>query len=210
MTPRRRHVMPASLPAHVGGSRHGRRSARGPGRGGNQEAFAALYERYYGPLLGYCRSILLDVEDADDAAQSALESELRALPAVSPAGPCARGCIGSPTTRRSTSCAGAGPQVDAGARLSETHRSRARGRRRAALTRLSQLVDDLRTLPARQRGALVMRELNGLGYEEIGDALGICPDGARRAVFDARSALHDVVDGRATECIEHPPSPLRR
>ncbi|MEY2512899.1 MAG: hypothetical protein QOJ89_257, partial [bacterium] len=67
--------------------------------------------------------------------------------------------------------------------------------------RLSQLVDDLRMLPERQRGALVMRELNGLSYDEIGSALGLSNEAARRAVFDARSALHDALDGRATECV---------
>jgi hypothetical protein len=55
-------------------------------------------------------------------------------------------------------------------------------------------------LPERQRGALVMRELNGLSYDEIGDALGLSNDAARRAVCDARTALHDAVDGRATAC----------
>ncbi len=71
-------------------------------------------------------------------------------------------------------------------------------------TRLSQLVDDLRMLPDRQRGALVMRELSGLSYDEIGGALGVSNEAARRAVFDARTALHDAVDGRATACVERP------
>ncbi|MCA1700738.1 MAG: hypothetical protein LC790_18265, partial [Actinobacteria bacterium] len=66
--------------------------------------------------------------------------------------------------------------------------------------RLTQLVDDLRTLPERQRGALVMRELSGLSYDEIGLALGVTNEAARRAVFDARTALHDAVDGRSTAC----------
>jgi RNA polymerase sigma factor (sigma-70 family) len=47
---------------------------------GDDAAFTTLYERYYGPLLGYTRSILLDGEDARDATQNALESALRALP----------------------------------------------------------------------------------------------------------------------------------
>ena len=34
----------------------------GRAAGGNEAAFAALYERYYGPLLGYTRSMLLDPE----------------------------------------------------------------------------------------------------------------------------------------------------
>ena len=46
-----------------------------------------------------------------------------------------------------------------------------------------------------------MRELSGLTYDEIGAALGVTNEAARRAVFDARSALHDAADGRATACV---------
>jgi hypothetical protein len=51
---------------------------------GDDDAFTALYERYYGPLLSYCRSILLDAEDASDATQSAFENALRTLPRRDP------------------------------------------------------------------------------------------------------------------------------
>jgi hypothetical protein len=46
-----------------------------------------------------------------------------------------------------------------------------------------------------------MRELNGLSYDEIGGALGLTNAAARRAVFDARNALHAAADGRATQCV---------
>jgi hypothetical protein len=60
-------------------SRLGDEALAGRAAGGNNAAFTALYERYYGPLLGYTRSILRDAEDARDATQNALESALRAL-----------------------------------------------------------------------------------------------------------------------------------
>ena len=167
---------------------------------GNKDAFAALYERYHGPLLGYCRSILLNDEDASDATQNALENALRALPRREPGRPLrpwlyriAHNEAINIVRRRQPVADGAldteslltvpGPEVDAEQR-----------------TRLAQLVDDLRMLPERQRGALVMRELSGLSYDEIGVALGVSNEAARRAVFDARTALHDAVDGRATAC----------
>jgi len=167
---------------------------------GNQAAFTALYERYHGPLLGYCRSILLDAEDASDATQSALENALRALPRREPGRPLrpwlyriAHNEAISIVRRRQpvadrdldieSILTVPGPEAD----------SEQRGR-------LAQLVDDLRMLPERQRGALVMRELSGLSYDEIGVALNISNEAARRAVFDARTALHDAVDGRATAC----------
>lgn len=166
---------------------------------GNGDAFAALCERYHEPLLGYCRSILLNGEDARDATQSALENALRALPRREPGRPLkpwlyriAHNEAINIVRRRQPIASGIdtddlltvpGPEEDSEQR-----------------TRLAQLVDDLRRLPERQRGALVMRELSGLSYDEIGLALGVSNEAARRAVFDARTALHDAVDGRATEC----------
>ena len=165
---------------------------------GDDGAFSALYERYHGPLLGYTRSILRDVEDASDATQNALEKALRALPSRDRSRPLRpwlytiahNEAIAIMRRRRpQTELQPAfeptvpGPEVDAEQR-----------------GRLEQLVDDLQSLPERQRGALVMRELNGLSYEEIGTALGMTIEAARRAVFDARSALHAAVDGRNTAC----------
>jgi sigma-70-like protein len=66
--------------------------------------------------------------------------------------------------------------------------------------RLRQLITDLEALPDRQRVALVMRELSGLGYPEIGDALGASDAAARQIVYEARLALREVARGREMEC----------
>jgi len=166
---------------------------------GDTGAFAVLYERYHEPLLGYCRSILLNTEDAHDATQNALENALRALPRREPGRPLkpwlyriAHNEAINIVRRRQPVATGIdtddlltvpGPEADSEQR-----------------TRLAHLVDDLRMLPERQRGALVMRELSGLSYDEIGLALNVSNEAARRAVFDARTALHAAHDGRATEC----------
>ena len=167
--------------------------------GGSTAAFSELCERYHAPLLGYCRSILLNDDDANDATQAALENALRALPRKDPGRPLrpwlyriAHNEAINIVRRRSAHAelteldepSVPGPEVDS------EHR-----------TRLAQLVDDLRGLPERQRGALVMRELSGLSYDEIALALGVSNEAARRAVFDAREALHEAVDGRATDCV---------
>ncbi|HEV7882413.1 MAG TPA: RNA polymerase sigma factor [Solirubrobacteraceae bacterium] len=166
---------------------------------GNDAAFTVLYARYHGPLLGYCRSILLNDEDAHDATQNALENALRALPRRESGRPLRpwlyriahNEAINIVRRRRPHAelteldePTVPGPEVDSEHRV-----------------RLAQLVDDLRGLPERQRGALVMRELSGLSYDDIAIALGVSNEAARRAVFDARSALHEAVDGRATECV---------
>ncbi len=66
--------------------------------------------------------------------------------------------------------------------------------------RLRLLVGDLNALPERQRGALVMRELSGLDYEEIGDALDCSEAAARQTVYEARVALNQQAEGRDMEC----------
>ncbi|MBA3747823.1 MAG: sigma-70 family RNA polymerase sigma factor, partial [Solirubrobacterales bacterium] len=180
-------------------SRLGDESLAGRAAAGDEAAFTALYERYFGPLLGYTRSILRNPEDAYDATQTALEHALRAMATRDPDRPLRpwlykiahneainimRRRTPQTELRPAFEPKVPGPEVDAEQR-----------------GRLEQLVDDLQSLPERQRGALVMRELNGLSYDDIGAALGLTKDAARRAVFDARTALHDAVDGRATACV---------
>ena len=72
--------------------------------------------------------------------------------------------------------------------------------RLAIRDRLRRLVLDLNGLPERQRAALVMRELSGLSYEEIGEALTCSEGGARQAVYEARTALRELEEGRDMEC----------
>lgn len=56
---------------------------------------------------------------------------------------------------------------------------------------LADLIKRLQALPEPQRAAIVMRELEGLGHEEIAAALGLTGGGARQAIYRARQALRD-------------------
>jgi RNA polymerase sigma factor (sigma-70 family) len=56
---------------------------------------------------------------------------------------------------------------------------------------LAELMRRLRALPEPQRAAIVMRELEGLGHEEIAAALGLSGGAARQAIYRARRALRD-------------------
>jgi hypothetical protein len=69
-----------------------------------------------------------------------------------------------------------------------------------ARERFRQLVSDLSALPERQRAALVMRELSGLDYSEIGAALATTEAGAKQTVYLARTALHERAEGRDMAC----------
>ena len=54
---------------------------------------------------------------------------------------------------------------------------------------LADLMRSLQALPEPQRAAIVMRELEGLGHEEIAAALGLSGGAARQAIYRARQAL---------------------
>ena len=175
----------------LGDDRLARRAAEG-----DDQAFAALYQRHHQALYRYCRAILGNPEDAADALQNTMTAALRALPGerreihVKPW--LFRIAHNESITllRRRPPTAGIEEAVNVAARGSDSD----------TRERLRELVIDLRELHGRQRAALVMRELNGLDYGEIGAALGATPAGAKQLVFEARTALHEMADGRDMSC----------
>ena len=62
------------------------------------------------------------------------------------------------------------------------------------------MVSDMRELPEAQRGALIMRELSGLAYREVASALETTEPHARQLVYEARTTLHELAEGRSMEC----------
>jgi RNA polymerase sigma factor (sigma-70 family) len=165
---------------------------------GSARAFAVLYRRHHQALYRYCRSIVHDDDDAQDALQSAMMRALAALQARK------RDVAVRPwlfrivhneavsllRRRRSHSSLVEGLEpVDGGLERTVEQRERFAG-----------LIADLQCLAERQRAALVMRELSGLSIEEIAAALSSSPGAAKQAVFEARSALQEFEQGRAMEC----------
>jgi RNA polymerase sigma factor (sigma-70 family) len=66
--------------------------------------------------------------------------------------------------------------------------------------RLAELEADLAALPERQRSALVLRELCGLGHAEIAAVLATSSATARQAIYEARVGLHEAALGREMTC----------
>lgn len=166
---------------------------------GNSQAFGAVYARYHAPLYAYCRSIVRDPDDARDALQNTMMKALAALGrgqdrelALKPwLFRIAHNESISLLRRRRPSeplTDAVSPPVASADRVA------------VARERLSQLVADLQALPERQRGALIMREVNGLSYDEIAAALGISSGAARQTVFEARTALTEYGEGREVAC----------
>ena len=52
---------------------------------------------------------------------------------------------------------------------------------------LARLVADVHTLPSQQRSALLMRELQGLSYEELAGALGVTVPAVKSLLLRART-----------------------
>ncbi|HEX4670258.1 MAG TPA: RNA polymerase sigma factor [Solirubrobacterales bacterium] len=165
---------------------------------GDERAFATIFDRYHQRLYRYCLVIVGNSQDAQDALQNTMVKVLRALPGEE------RRIELKPwlyriahnesiellRRRRETR------QLDAelaapGSGLAEEAASRERLRR---------LLADLEELPERQRGVLVMRELAGLEFDEIGIALGTSSAVARQTLYEARLGLRQMDEGREMSC----------
>ena len=164
---------------------------------GNDVAFAAVYERHHQALYRYCRSIVQDDQDAQDALQSAFTRAFAALQTEERDFDLRpwlfriahNEAITVLRQRRGTTV------LDDDAQAAGALEDRVAEREELRLLRA-----DLADLPERQRAALVLRELNGLSHEEIGRVLDLSPSGVKQALFDARTALWNARDGRALAC----------
>ncbi|MDX6608913.1 MAG: hypothetical protein QOF85_838 [Solirubrobacterales bacterium] len=165
---------------------------------GDRRAFAAIYRRYHQDLYRFCLSILGRPEDAQEALQNTMVKALRSLPGEE------REIQLKPwlyrvahnesidlLRRRREGVELDAAQVSGAAEIAETV---------ALRERLGRLLADLGELPERQRSALVMRELVGLGYEQIGEAFDSSASVARQTVYEARLNLRELETGREMSC----------
>jgi RNA polymerase sigma factor (sigma-70 family) len=67
---------------------------------------------------------------------------------------------------------------------------------------LRQLVADMRELPEQQRSALLMRELDGLSYNELSDALDVTIPAVKSLLVRARMGLVEAVESREAACTD--------
>jgi len=165
---------------------------------GSQAAFAVIFERHHQALNRYCHSIIGNSHDAADALQNTMLKALRALPGE-------------------TRTIALKPWLYRIAHNEATSLMRARRHHSdleaatelggpAAHTiaesreRLRDLTADLGELTEQQRGTLLMRELAGLGFDDISAALQITATAAKQSVYEARCALQSLEKGRAMDC----------
>lgn len=165
---------------------------------GDERAFAAIFRRHHQALYRFCMAIVGNSDDAQDALQNTMVKVLRALPGEE------RRIELKPwlyriahnesvellRRRRDT------PELDAELPSPEPGVNE----RAETRERLRRLLADLDELPERQRETLVMREMAGLGFAEIGTAIGASDAVARQALYEARKSLRQMDEGRRMSC----------
>jgi RNA polymerase sigma factor (sigma-70 family) len=165
----------------------------------DQRAFEAIYKRYHQDLYRFCLAMVGNPHDAQDALQSTMVKVLRALPGEK------RQIQLKPwlyriarneaveVLRRRRDNAELEPEQAAVIGVAETAETR---------ERLRTLLADLEQLPERQRAALLMRELSGLDFEEIGATFGSSAAVARQTLYEARLSLRQLEAGREMRCAD--------
>jgi RNA polymerase sigma factor (sigma-70 family) len=165
---------------------------------GDGSAFAQLYRDHHHDVFKYCRSLLHDEEDAHDAAQGAWTALWTAPGAARREIPLrpwlfrvAHNEAISILRRRRRH----GELTDLEVPALDDVASHFELRDRLATLRV-----DLASLPERQRGALLLREVAGLGHAEIADVFGITLAAAKQSIHEARRALLEAEGGRSMAC----------
>src|SRR4051812_29444046 len=171
-------------------------------RAGHDEAFGTIHDRYRQRVCAYARQMLGGSgSDAEDVLQDVF---LRAYHALRADGrPLAlrawlyrvahNRCIDQ--LRRPAPAAEDIYDINRGVASDPL----AEAERREDLRRL---IADVRALPEQQRSALLMREMEGLSYNELADALGVTIPAIKSLLVRARVGLVEAIEARDTACVE--------
>jgi len=166
---------------------------------GSEAAFEVIYDRYHRQLLTFCRHMLGSREDAEDAVQHAFSSAFRALPGNEHPAQLKAWLYPIVRNRALTVLRARkdepvrdfdGPSFEG---LSDKVEQRAE---------LKELVADLQDLPERQREALVLAEVSGLGHLQVAEVLDCEVKQVKALVYQARTALLQNRAARDIPCAE--------
>jgi RNA polymerase sigma factor (sigma-70 family) len=166
---------------------------------GDRSAFEEIFERYHQQLYRYCVGLLSSPEDARDALQATMERAWRSIDRQRVSGGL-RPWLYRIAHNESMSMLRTRDRVAPQATVEEPDLGPDAAGQAADRERIRELLSDVRSLPDHQRGALLMRELGGLDYTQVGAALAVSAAAARQAVYEARIALHSLLEGRDMDC----------
>ncbi len=171
-------------------------------REGNSGAFEIIVDRYQGRLLGFCRQMLRSNEDAEDVLQEVFVNAFKAMVAdnreinLRPwlyriARNRCLNHLRKPTadSRESMDMVPAVEQAS----TAETVHNREEFR---------QLLTDVSKLPETQRSALLLREMDGLSYEEIAETMDTTVPSVKSLLVRARMSLSEASEARMLTCGE--------
>ena len=168
-------------------------------RGGNDDAFRVIHDRYRQRLFAYTRQMLPGSQDAEDALQdvfvrayASLRSSnrdlaLRAWLYRVAHNRCVDELRRPPLPAHDVIEISRGPASDPIAEAEQ----------REVLRRL---LEDVRRLPDQQRSALLMRELSGMSYTELAAALCVSVPAVKSLLVRARIGLAKALEARETAC----------
>jgi RNA polymerase sigma factor (sigma-70 family) len=170
-------------------------------RRGREDAFEVLVDRYRVRLHAFCRNMLRSTEDAEDVLQEVLVNAYRAIRADG------RPIAVKPWLYRiaRNRCLnemrknGAAPveSMDVFEALGPTAGETVERREH-----LSEIVVDVKRLPEQQRAALMLREMEGLGYQQIAAVLETTVPSVKSLLVRARVGLAEAAEARGMSCIE--------
>jgi RNA polymerase sigma factor (sigma-70 family) len=168
-------------------------------REGRATAFEVAYDRHHRTILSFCRHMLGDADEAEDAVQHTFTAAYADLMASSK--PIhLRPWLFTIARNRCYSVLRARREQP----VAELDEVAVEGVAAQVQTReeLRELVSDLQRLPEEQRAALVLAELDALPHAEISEALGVPREKVKALVFQARESLLASRAARETACIE--------
>lgn len=169
-------------------------------RAGNDDAFRAIHDRYRSRLLAYaCQMLPGSRSDAEDALQDVFVrayASLRANDREIALRPwlyrvAHNRCIDEirrPGSQSVELTEASGPSTVDPSTVVERRDD------------LQNLVTDVSRLPEQQRSALLMREINGLAYNDIAEALDVTVPAVKSLLVRARVGLADAAEARDTGC----------
>lgn len=166
-------------------------------RAGNQAAFETLYDRHHGPLLSFCRHMLADRGESEDAVQHTFIAAYKDL-AGSDKEIQLRAWLYAIARNRCLTMLRARREQPTGEELEVATEGLADEVERRS--DLQQLLDDMRELPDEQRAALVLAEIGALSHDEIAEVVGVPKAKVKALVFQARSSLIAGRDARDMSC----------
>ncbi len=164
------------------------RLAGGPHERAAGEHVAELFQEHGRVVYGLCRMLLRDPVEADDATQATFVSAFKALlgggavrePAAWLATIARNECRGRAHARMREPL----PLLDSD--LGHAHGPHEEVNRRLAVEEIREAIAEL---PEKQREAVVLRDLYGLRYDEVGAALGLSRPSVEALLFRGRRRL---------------------